>query len=74
MRWSDNGMLVQGKGGGMSVRDPSGWLDAYWMGRYFGMILPPKEPTDPDTVEVLAPEKPVIQYDGPPMPDVLGVE
>lgn len=73
MRWSDNGMSIQGRGGAMSVRDPSGWLDAYWMGRYFGMILPPTETNDFDDKEFhFAGNLGAAPYNGPPMPDVLG--
>ena len=62
------------KGGksGQAVIDPSGWLDAYWMGRYYGMILPP-ETDDPELLEApdLEPGQGAAPYDGPPMPDVM---
>ena len=32
---------LDGGGGGASVADPGGWLDAYCMGRYYGLITPP---------------------------------
>jgi hypothetical protein len=56
---------------GMKVSDPSGFLDAYWMARYYGMILPP-EVTDERLLRV---EKRGLQlgakpYDGPPRPDL----
>jgi hypothetical protein len=70
-RWSSQTGPEAG-GGGKSVTDPSGWIEAYWMGRYYGMILPPE--TD-DPALITAPEIPgqpgAVPYDGPPMPDVL---
>ena len=68
VRWSDNPFQLDG-GGGRDVVDPSGWLDAYWMGRYYGFIEAPTA-TDPEvlTVErrdVVLGAKP---YDGPPRP------
>lgn len=68
LRWSDNGMELKG-GSGRTVRDPSGWLDAYWMGRHHGFIAAPTE-----APPVFAPPAAPINippYDGPPMPDVL---
>ena len=49
----------------------SGWLDAYWMGRYYGIILPPKT-EDPSLLGVeerdlnLGAEP----YQGPPRPEL----
>ncbi len=72
MRWSHAAPKLKGVGGGGAVEDPSGWLDAYWMARYHGMILPP-ETTDPALTSV--PERGLqlgaTPYDGPPMPNVL---
>ncbi|NUM54432.1 MAG: hypothetical protein HUU46_12360 [Candidatus Hydrogenedentes bacterium] len=69
MRWSDNGMQLDGGGGGMQVVDPSGWLDAYWMGRYYGYILPP-DAKDQDLISV--PQRNerhgAAPYDGPRRP------
>ncbi|MBI2425579.1 MAG: hypothetical protein HYV27_22330 [Candidatus Hydrogenedentes bacterium] len=71
-RWTNSYLDLEGGGGGMEVEDPSGWLDAYWMGRALGMILPP-ETTDPELISV--PERGLKlgapDYDGPAMPDVL---
>lgn len=72
MRWSDNGVELRGGGGGRTVRDPSGWLEAYWMGRCYGMILPPPDGA-PLTLPVEAPTDGATPYDGPAMPDVLGL-
>ncbi len=41
-RWDGDFMRLDGGTGGRVVADPGGWLDAYWMGRYFGMITEPK--------------------------------
>jgi hypothetical protein len=72
IRWTDSSLETKGGKGGHVVVDPSGWLDAYWMGRYYGMILPP-ETDDPALVNApdLAPDQGAAPYDGPPMPDVL---
>ena len=40
-RWVDNQLSLEGGSGGQAVVDPAGWLDAYWMGRYYGMIEAP---------------------------------
>lgn len=71
LRWSESPDQLRG-GSGQEVVDPSGWLDAYWMGRYFGMILPP-ETSDPAllTVAPMPLRADVVPYDGPPMPNVL---
>lgn len=73
LRWSDNGMEL-GAGSGRTVRDPAGWLDAYWMGRYYGMIIAPTT-QDPSLLTVGPPTRQLgaLPYDGPPMPNVLGV-
>ena len=67
-RWSSSPMGLDG-GNPHNVEDPSGWLDAYWMGRYYGFIEAPTV-TDP---ELLTVEKRDLQlgakpYDGPPRP------
>ncbi len=69
-RWTNSGGEL--KRGGGDVLDPSSWLDAYWMGRYYGFIAAP-ETDDPALLE-LGPQTPpenVVPYDGPAMPDVL---
>ncbi|MCC6142313.1 MAG: hypothetical protein IT368_00765 [Candidatus Hydrogenedentes bacterium] len=69
-RWSVN-PFETASNSGHTVLDPSGWLDAYWMGRYYGFILPPdtRDPAllDPPPV----PPGGAAPYDGPPMPKVL---
>ncbi len=70
-RWSENQGELKGKGRGRVI-DPAGWLDAYWMGRYHGMILAP-ETKDPALVSV--PRRGLqlgaTPYDGPPMPNLM---
>jgi hypothetical protein len=41
-RWDGDFMQLDGGSGGEVVADSGGWLDAYWMGRYYGMITPPQ--------------------------------
>ena len=41
-RWDGNFIQLDGGSGGAVVADPGGWLDAYWMGRYYGMITAPQ--------------------------------
>lgn len=73
-RWSENPMELTGGAGGRDVLDPSGWLDAYWMGRYHGYISPSVAETA-GAAWVDSPDIPgqpgAIPYDGPPMPNVL---
>src|SRR5690606_12267709 len=42
IRWTDSSLETKAGHGGRVVVDPSGWLDAYWMGRYYGMITAPE--------------------------------
>jgi hypothetical protein len=42
MRWDHWTMQPDGGAGGRDVVEPSGWLLAYWMGRYHGFIQPPQ--------------------------------
>lgn len=67
-RWVDSTLALDG-GSGAEVVDPSGWLDAYWMGRYYGMILPP-DTADPKLTTVDPPSRQLgaAPYDGPPRP------
>jgi hypothetical protein len=71
MRWDGDFMGLNGGGGGRVVTDPASWLDAYWMGRYYGIIT---APTTKDPKLITYPKsghhigaKP---YDGPPRPPV----
>ena len=41
-RWDGDFMRLDSGLGGRVVADPGGWLDAYWMGRYYGMITAPR--------------------------------
>ena len=41
-RWDGDFMRLDEGYNGSMVADPGGWLDAYWMGRYYGMISAPK--------------------------------
>jgi len=69
MRWSSTPLGLDG-GSNREVVDPSGWLDAYWMGRYFGFIAPP-DTDDPalTTVKKRSGVNPGAKpYDGPPRP------
>src|SRR5690606_26986828 len=40
--WDFNFMQLDGSLNGTVVADSGGWLDAYWMGRYYGFITPPQ--------------------------------
>jgi hypothetical protein len=70
-RWNRSFQQLDKKGSG-AIQDPSGWLDAYWMGRYYGMILPP-ETTDPAliTVEERNARFGPAPYQGPARPDIF---
>jgi hypothetical protein len=70
-RWDRNPLELDG-GGGRGILDPSSYLDAYWMGRYYGFIKAPTT-TDPNLLGV---EKRNVQlgpapYDGPPRPHIF---
>ncbi len=71
-RWNFSMGKMSGPEYGPEIIEPSGWLDAYWMARYYGMILPP-ETDDPELLTV--PKRDMqfgtVPYDGPPMPNVL---
>ncbi len=68
-RWDADFMRLDGPDGGRVVSDPGGWLEAYWMGRYYGMITAPQ--TD-DPVLTTVPERNLsvgaAPYNGPPRP------
>ncbi len=70
MRWDHWTMQADGGAGGRDVAEPSGWLLAYWMGRYYGFIEPPST-TDARMVSV-PPGDGAAQgarpYTGPPRP------
>ena len=68
--WGSRSALgYDGGSGGRTVTPPIGWLEDYWMGRYFGMILKPEAAE----AELLTVEKRGLSlgaapYDGPPRP------
>jgi len=69
--WESRSAIVYDRfDGGRRVTPPVGWLEDYWMGRYFGFITAPE--TDDPKLETVPP-KPRGQfgakpYDGPPRP------
>lgn len=72
MRLDANVLRLDGGGPGR-VHEPSGWLDMYWMGRYYGFI---EAPTTKDesltTVESRNVRFGAAPYAGPPRPDNFG--
>ncbi len=70
MSGSRSALRYDGGNNGRTVTAPIGWLEDYWMGRYFGMIKAP-ETTDPLLISP-KPRPPVkcgaTPYDGPPRP------
>ena len=70
-RWDRDPLELDGGGGG-GILDPSSFLDAYWMGRYYGMIQAPTT-TDPSllTVEKRDVRRGAAPYQGSPRPDVF---
>jgi hypothetical protein len=69
-RWTDNRLNLDG-GNGQEVVDPSGWLDAYWMARYYGFIKAP-EVDDRELTAVSESNRRLgaHPYDGPPRPPI----
>ncbi|MCP4645941.1 MAG: hypothetical protein GY851_36185 [bacterium] len=67
-RWDRDPLELDG-GGNYGILDPSSYLDAYWMARYYGFIEAPAT-TDPDllTVEERDAQFGAEPYDGPPRP------
>ncbi|HOZ45330.1 MAG TPA: hypothetical protein PLO37_01405 [Candidatus Hydrogenedentes bacterium] len=74
LRWSSSTLGCDG-GNPNSVVDPSGWLEAYWMGRYYGFIEAPTA-TDPVliTVEHRSLHLGAVPYDGPPRPPLAPLQ
>jgi hypothetical protein len=68
LRWNTSGLRLDG-GNPREVVDPSGFLDAYWMGRYYGFIEAP-ETDDPEltTVKKRGLQLGAKPYAGPPRP------
>jgi hypothetical protein len=70
-KWGSRSALeYDGGGGGRSVTPPIGWLEDYWMGRYYRFIEPPK--TQDSELTSVRPRalarKGAAPYDGPPRP------
>ena len=68
-RWDGDFMRLDESRNGLAVSDPGGWLDAYWMGRYYGMISAPQ--TDDATLTTVADrglQLGAAPYSGPPRP------
>jgi hypothetical protein len=64
-------MQADGGSGGKDVVEPSGWLVAYWMGRYFGFIEAPTT-KDPALLSVERNRGRTFgakPYTGPPRPE-----
>ncbi len=70
-RWDRNPLELDG-GGSRNILDPSSYLDAYWMGRYYGLIKAPTT-TDPSllTVEEREAQHGAEPYRGPRRPHVF---
>jgi len=70
MRWDHWAMQADGGAGGRDVVEPSGWLLAYWMGRFHGFIEAPTA-TDPMLLTVERNHGKTLgasPYAGPPRP------
>ena len=69
--WGSRSALhYDGGSGGRSVIPPVGWLEDYWMGRYFGMIEAPTT-NEPELISISADKTlpPLAApYDGPQRP------
>jgi len=71
MRWDHWPMQADGGTGGRDVVEPSAWLMAYWMARYYGFIEAPTT-TDRSLLTVGASVPPphgAQPYDGPARPE-----
>lgn len=67
---SRSALEYDGGSGGRVVVAPIGWLEDYWMGRYYGLIEAPKT-QDPLLTQIesrTAKPKGAAAYDGPPRP------
>lgn len=70
MNGSRNATVLDGGSNGNVIKEPSGFLRDYWMGRYQGFIQAP-ETTDPNLISVKPSEKKnqgAKPYDGPDKP------
>jgi hypothetical protein len=69
---SRSSIHYDGGSGGSTITPPAGWLEDYWMGRYYGMIAAPTT-TDAELLTVPKSEgksKGAKPYDGPPRPEI----
>jgi len=68
-----HGLACDGGSGGRQVVDPAPWLEAYWMGRYYGLITEPK--TDDPELKTVQPRPNesfgAAPYTGPGRPQNL---
>jgi len=70
-KWGSRSALgYDGGSNGRVATAPVGWLEDYWMGRYFGII---KAPETKDARVISLKKRPLVQrgakpYDGPPRP------
>jgi hypothetical protein len=73
--WESRSALdYDGGNGGRVVMPPIGWLEDYWMGRYYGFIKGP-ETKDREALEIAPranPPKGAAPYNGPARPDTKG--
>lgn len=70
LRWDHWTMQLDGGAGGREVVEPGGWLEAYWIGRYYGFIEAPVV-SEPELVSVngtFARPLGAKPYAGPPRP------
>ncbi len=67
---SRSAIELDGGSGGRAVTPPAGWLEDYWMGRYYGFIEAPatrdQKLLSPDGLPM--PEPTAAPYSGPPRP------
>ena len=67
---SQNAVFPDGGANGNVIKEPTGFLRDYWMGRYYGFIQAPST-TDPELITV-SPSSPAPQgakpFEGPDMP------
>jgi hypothetical protein len=74
-KWGDRSPLqYDSDGGGRSVTPPLGWIEDYWMGRYYGFIQAPKT-EDPALLSVgprTGARRGASPYNGPPRPSNIG--
>lgn len=71
-KWGSRSAIEYDGGNGRTVTPAIGWLEDYWMGRYYGLILPPST-EQPELIETRDEEVPVggaAPYAGPDRPPV----